>query len=109
MVRIDALPAERVVLLFRFRRHADRLYWLVLHRPEVDLCHFDPGHEVSLEIEAAVESLARVCLGHVTLLQAMHDGGVEVHGAPRHRNALPKWLGVTRFAGLARSANVVPA
>jgi len=54
LIRTDALPDERVVLLFRFRRHKDRLYWLVLHRPEVDLCLFDPGYEVGLEIEAAV-------------------------------------------------------
>ena len=33
MVRLDALPDERVVLMFRFRRHKDRLYWLVLQLP----------------------------------------------------------------------------
>jgi DNA-binding HxlR family transcriptional regulator len=103
LIRTDALPDERVVLLFRFRRHKDRLYWLVLHRPEVDLCLFDPGYEVGLEIEAAVEPLARVCLGHIPLLEAIRDGGVEVHGAPHHRHALPNWLGVTRFAGMAAS------
>lgn len=105
MVRVDALPKERVVLLFRFRGHADRSYWLVLHRPEVDLCLFDPGHEVNLEIEAAVAVLARVCLGHLPLLVAMRDGGLEVHGAPHYRNALASWLGVTRFAGMAAAAS----
>jgi DNA-binding HxlR family transcriptional regulator len=105
MVRLDALPNERVVLLFRFRRHPDRAYWLVLQRPEVDLCLFDPGYEVSLEIDAAVEALARVCLGHLPLLQAMRDGGIEVHGAPHHRNALAGWLGVSRFAALAANGN----
>ena len=106
MVRVDALPDERVVALFRFRRHKDRLYWLVFQRPDVDLCLFDPGHDVNLEIEANVDALARVCLGHLRLLDAMRDGSVEVHGAPHHRNALPRWLGVTRFASLARNATV---
>jgi DNA-binding HxlR family transcriptional regulator len=107
MVRLDELPAERVVLLFRFRRYDDRFFWLVLQRPEVDLCLFDPGYEVSLEIEAEVEALARVCLGHWGLLDAVRAGGVEVHGAPHYRNALPCWLGVTRFAGMAKPASVV--
>ena len=98
MIRVDALPDERVVCLFRFRRYRDRYYWLVLQRPEADLCLSDPGYEVSLEIEAEVEALARVYLGHVTLLHAMRAGNVEVHGAPRHRNALASWLGVTHFA-----------
>lgn len=105
MVRIDALPNERVVVLFRFRRHKDRAYWLVLHRPDVDLCLFEPGYDVNLEIEAAVEALAQVCLGHVPLLHAIRDGGVDVRGAPRHRNALSSWLGVSRFAAMESCAN----
>ena len=101
LIRVDALPRERVVLQFRFRRHADRPFWLVLHPPEVDVCVFDPGYEVNLEIDAEVEALARVCLGKAGLLDVMRSGGVEVHGAPRYRKALPDWLGVTRFAAMA--------
>jgi len=106
MVRVEALPEERVVVAFEFRRHADRYYWLVLQRPEVDLCIKDPGYEVSLEVEGTVAAIAHVCLGHVGLLQAMRNGDVDVRGTPRYRNALPSWLGVTRFAPAARSATV---
>jgi hypothetical protein len=80
------------------------LFWLVLQRPDVDLCLFDPGYEVNLEIDAKVEALAHVCLGHLALLQAMRDGAVEVHGPSHYRNALSSWLGVTRFAAMARTA-----
>lgn len=104
MIRVDALPHERVVCLFRFRQYRDRFYWLVLQRPEADLCLSDPGYDVSLEVEAKVEALAHVYLGHVPLLQAMRAGDVEVHGAPRYRNALASWLGVTHFAGPATEA-----
>jgi len=102
MVRVDALPDERVVIMFRFRRHGDRLFWLVLQRPEVDLCLHDPGYEVNLEVEATVDALARVCLGKLDLLQALKSGEIEARGAPRHRSALSSWLGVTRFAAMAR-------
>jgi DNA-binding HxlR family transcriptional regulator len=104
MVRMDALPDERVVVVFRFRRHPDRYYWLVLQRPDVDLCRYDPGYEVSLEVEGTVAAFAHVCLGHVGLVQAMRQGDIDVRGAPRYRNALPSWLGVTRFASLAKNA-----
>ena len=107
MVRVDALPDERVVLLFHFRRHRDKYFWLVLQRPEVDLCLFDPGYDVNLEIDAEVEALARVCLGHLGLLQAMRAGDIEVHGAPHHRNVLATWLGVTRFASLPNKASTI--
>jgi hypothetical protein len=80
----------------------------MLQRPEVDLCLFDPGHEVDLEIDAEVKALAGVCLGHVSLLQVMRAGDVEVHGAPRHRRALASWLGVTHFADLAKKTATSP-
>jgi len=101
MIRVDALPEERVVLLFQFRRHNGQLFWLVLHRPEVDLCLFDPGYDIHLEIDAEVEALARVMLGQADLLQTMRLGSIEVHGAPRYRKALPSWIGVTHFANTA--------
>ena len=104
MIRVDNLPDERVVLLFRFRGHNDH-FWLVLHRPEVDLCLFDPGYEVSLEIEADVQALARVMLGQAGLLQTIRCGGVEAHGAARYRNALPNWIGATRFASMVNMVN----
>jgi DNA-binding HxlR family transcriptional regulator len=103
MVRVEALPEERVVVAFRFRQHMDRYYWLVLDHSEVDLCMHDPGYGVSLEVEGTVAAFAHVCLGHVALVQAMRDGDVDVRGAPRYRKALPSWLGVTRFAALAKS------
>jgi DNA-binding HxlR family transcriptional regulator len=104
MVRVDALPDERIVIAFRFRKHEDRLYWLVLRRPEVDLCLDDPGYEVSLEVEGTVAALARVCLGHTNLLHALKAGEIDVRGAPRYRSALSNWLGVTRFAALGANA-----
>jgi DNA-binding HxlR family transcriptional regulator len=109
LVRVDALPDERVVLLFRFHGHRDRFFWLVLQRPNVDLCLFDPGYEVNLEIEASVEALARVCLGHLGLLEAMREGRVGVHGPTHYRNALPSWLGVTRFKSMASAGKAVTA
>jgi len=102
MVRVDALPQERVVVLFQFRRHDDRFFWLVLHRPEVDLCVDDPGYEVTLEVDATVEALARVCLGHLDFLEVVRRGDIAVHGAPRHRRSLGEWLGVTHFATVGR-------
>jgi hypothetical protein len=104
LLRKDALPDERVVVAFRFRGYADRYFWLVLQRPEVDLCLHDPGYDVNLEVDGTVAALAHVCLGHVDLLGAMRDGDVEVRGAPRYRNALPSWLGTTRFARSAKPA-----
>jgi DNA-binding HxlR family transcriptional regulator len=101
LIRVGNLPDERIVILFRFRQYEERSYWLVLTRPDVDLCMEDPGHEVNLEIEGMVAALARVCLGRVDLPHAVKCGDVDVRGAPRYRTALSSWLGVTHFAAAA--------
>jgi len=98
MVRVEALPEQRVVVMFRFKRPRNRQFWLVLERPDVDLCLFDPGYEVDVALDADVEALARVCLGHLGLLQAVKAGQIELSGPSHHRRALCSWLGVTRFA-----------
>jgi DNA-binding HxlR family transcriptional regulator len=108
LVRVDRLPDERIVILFRFRQHEDRSYWLVLTRPDVDLCMEDPGYDVNLEVEGMVAALARVCLGRIDLPRAMKCGDVEVRGAPRYRTALSSWLGVTHFAANAAHAPIHP-
>ena len=107
MVRVEALPDGRTVVLFRFRRHRARQFWLVLQRPDVDLCLFDPGFEVDVTLEADVEALARVCLGHVGLLQAVKAGQIEISGASHQCRALCRWLGVTRFASASRSGTAM--
>jgi len=101
-VRIDMLPDHRVVVFVRFRRDTTHQYWLVLKRPEVDLCLFDPGFDVDLELHAELEALTRVYLGQVPLAQAMKSGRIEVTGASHHRRGLCNWLGITGFAAAAR-------
>ena len=102
MVRVDALPEQRVVLHFSFRRHPSQHFWLVLHRRQVDLCLFDPGFEVDVSLDAEMEVLARVCLGQIGLLQAVKAGQIELSGPSHLRRALCDWLGVTRFATMSK-------
>jgi len=100
-VRVDELPDARVVVLVTFRGDSRHRYWLVLQRPEADLCVIDPGFDVDVEMHAELEAMARVTLGQLPLVQAMKAGRIEVTGAPRYRRGLCNWLGITRFAPAA--------
>ncbi len=40
-VQTDRLPAGRVTVQFEFRDADKRFFWLMLHRPDVDLCLAD--------------------------------------------------------------------
>lgn len=41
-------------------RRKPHIFWLVVERPQVDLCLTDPGHEVDLHIDADPGAFAHV-------------------------------------------------
>jgi hypothetical protein len=87
-VTVDQLPAERTVVRFDFSEAGARSFWLgehqsfwvLLERPEVDVCYSDPGFEVDLIVRADVAALTRVYLGHVALSAALRVGSVQLVG-----------------------------
>ncbi len=98
-VQVGNLPeGRRVVIFFRFRGLPKHRYWLILSRPEVDLCLFDPGFGVDLEVTADLRTLVQVYLGHVSLVEAVRSGAVEVSGSVEDRRALHRWVGISPFA-----------
>lgn len=97
--RIDVprLPAERVVVRFDFRDAAPRCrhmrtWWLVLDKPEVDVCLKDPGFDLDLVVTADAGTLARFWAGHLGYEQALRSGGLRVDGARPLVRAFPTWL-----------------
>jgi hypothetical protein len=105
----DRLPAVRTVVRFDFtglpphyRRH--RAFWLILERPEVDLCVQDPGDEPGLYVEADLKTLAQVWLGDVVMAAAMRGGAIKLTGERELKRAFPTWLLLSHFAGVARPA-----
>ena len=59
----ERLPEQRVVVQFSFsgvprKRRGPHSFWLVLERPNVELCLTDPGHEVDLCVEADLRAFA---------------------------------------------------
>jgi hypothetical protein len=106
-VNLDALPAERVVVRFEFRgvpatMRCPRYWWLVLERPEVDLCLKDPGFLVDLVINADLRALTRVWMGDVRLAEAVRAGLIRLEGTRSLVRAFPTWLSLSAFAGVER-------
>jgi DNA-binding HxlR family transcriptional regulator len=112
-VRVESLPEARVVTRFEFHAQGARSFWLegqqsfwlILERPAVDLCLSDPGFEVDLTVNADVTELTRVYLGHISLIQAIREGSVEVVGGRELRSGFHDWIGVSPFANAQSSAS----
>jgi DNA-binding HxlR family transcriptional regulator len=93
------LPAQRTVVQFRFRpRRRPHVFWLILQRPDADLCVSDPGLDVDLYVDAELRAMVRVFLGRLSLRAALHEGSVELAGSTQLRRAFPTWIGTSPFA-----------
>jgi hypothetical protein len=106
-LNLDRLPERRVVVRFDFHgmpraSRCPTTWWLVLQRPEVDVCLKAPGFEEDLVVRADVAALTRVWMGDVRLGDAMRQGLIRLDGLPTFRRAFPTWLALSTFAPVPR-------
>jgi hypothetical protein len=97
-IHVERLPAERVTVQFEFRGADKRRFWLVLRRPDVDLCLADPGFDTDLYVTTEVRAFTQVYLGHVGIAHALADGSVTLAGLSDLRRAFGGWIGLSPFA-----------
>ncbi len=105
-IDLAAVPDGRSVLRFSFRdvRDASSDWWLVITGDGVDLCDFDPGHPVAATVETDLGTLTRVWRGDLSWKQALHTGGLMLHGPMQARRVVPRWLKLSAFATVPRPA-----
>jgi DNA-binding HxlR family transcriptional regulator len=99
--RLEAFPANRrIVVHFRFRDapSAERRWWLVVENRTADLCRDDPGHDVTVEVDATLRALTEIWTGDSDPAEQMRTGALRVAGAGRNGEALWRWLGRSMFA-----------
>ena len=103
----DRLPERRVVAYFAYdgfpgTYRGPKEFWLILERPEPDVCLTDPGHEVELYVEADIGTMARVWLGDLSFADALKSAKVRVTGMPDLVRQFPGWLLLSPFASVPR-------
>lgn len=104
---VDRMPDRRLVMQFDFRGvpatpKTPRTYWLVIQRPDVDLCIIEPGFEVDLFVEADLAALSRVWLGEIPIRQAIREGDVNLAGDRQVVREFPSWLLLSTLAAVPR-------
>jgi hypothetical protein len=75
-IDLAALPAGRTVIRFEFRgmpkgKAKQRYWWLVIRRPETEMCLKNPGFEVDAVVTADLAAFTRLVLGYVGLREVL--------------------------------------
>lgn len=96
----ERLPEERVVVRVSFRDAPKQRFWLLVQRPEAEVCRKPPGFDEDLVVRADTEWLAKWHMGRITLGRAMRSGRIEIEGPSRLVREFSKWGGLTPFASV---------
>lgn len=103
-VDVVAFPADRrtvVQFLLGGVPVAQRLWWLLIQRGEVELCFKRPGFDNDLEVEGHIRELTNIWLGYRKLAGAIADGTVRVTGEPALSKSMPRWFLLSVFGRAA--------
>jgi DNA-binding HxlR family transcriptional regulator len=111
-IAVERLPEKRIVARFDFRgvpatHKRPRTYWLVIERPDVDLCVIEPGFDVDLFVDADLAALSRVWLGEIPIRQAIREGTVSLNGERQAVRDFPSWLLLSTLAAVPRPSESV--
>jgi hypothetical protein len=74
------------VIRFEFRglpkgKTQQRYWWLVIHRPEAEVCLKNPGFEVDAVVNADLAAFTKLVLGHLGFEDARDRGLVSFTGS----------------------------
>jgi DNA-binding HxlR family transcriptional regulator len=77
-------------------------HWLVFENNEVDLCYFDPGHEVDVNIEADLRTMTMVWMGWEDFGKAQREKRLRISGNRTFVQSAKEWLGLSLLAGVPK-------
>jgi DNA-binding HxlR family transcriptional regulator len=103
-LNVKLLPDRRCTIQFLYRElpPSRQSWWLVVDGGAVDVCDFDPGHELDLLVKSSLRSMTAIWMGLTTIKQEAESGDLEIEGDPSLARSMQQWLGLSAFAPQAR-------
>ncbi len=102
-IPLAAWPRRRTVVAFVLDDVAERVarWWLVVDGENVDVCDFDPGHEVAATVRTGLRVLTRLWRGERAWPDALRAGEVTIDAPSEVARQVPSWIGQSMVAQLA--------
>lgn len=99
----DKLPSTRVVVRFDLTDRPRERFWMLVDRPESEVCVKHPGLDEDLVVTTDCVTLTDVHRGRIGFGAAIASGKIRIDGSPALARAFPSWGGLSYYAGV-RSA-----
>jgi DNA-binding HxlR family transcriptional regulator len=103
-LNVKLLPDRRCTIQFLYLDLSgpQKSWWLVIEAGAVDLCNFDPGHELDLIVSGSLRSMTAVWMGLTTIKGESATGRLKIEGDPKLARTMQQWLGLSAFANEMR-------
>ena len=105
----DRLPERPVVMRFDISDDRRKHYWVLVQRPEPEVCVKPPGFDEDMVLSTSTEWLTRWHTGEISLDAARDRGAIRVDGPPGLIRQIERWGGRSAFAGVRRTGEAVTA
>jgi DNA-binding HxlR family transcriptional regulator len=102
----DKLPPRRVVVRFDLTDRPREHFWMLVDRPESEVCAKHPGLDEDLVVTTDSVTLTEVHRGRIAFGVAISSGRMRIDGPSALARAFPTWGGLSYYAEVtpARSA-----
>ena len=83
-LNVKLMPDRRCMIQFLYSElpPSRQSWWLVVDGGAVDLCNFDPGHELDLLVKSSLRSMTAIWMGLTTIRKESESGDLEIEGDP---------------------------
>jgi DNA-binding HxlR family transcriptional regulator len=99
-LNVKLMPNRRCTIQFLYSDLSvtQKSWWLVVDSGGVDVCNFDPGHELDLVVTCSLRSMTAIWMGLTTIKDEAEGGKFRIEGDRRLARTMQQWLGLSAFA-----------
>ncbi len=94
-IALDDWPRARTTVAFSFSDVSGKAgrWWLVVDSDDVEVCDFDPGYDLTAQVETDLRTLTELWRRDTDWPTALANGRVTILADTSVRRQLPQWIG----------------
>ncbi len=108
LVDVEALPTGTTTVRVRLSDQPDQNYWMMLRRPQPELCTRSVGLVEDLLCDTDSSTLVDLHLRRLTYAQAVRAGRLRIEGAPALQRRFAHWFRASPFAEYVPGHHAAP-